>query len=186
MKFLSLFFVLSFFSSQSLSQTQIHLTDSITGAQSWEVEQHGVVLYMNQLLPDQIRAFYSSRGFTQDQISDYAKSCVFMTVLRNESAADVIHYKISDWRIEELASKRSVKTLNEWLQYNKNLGVSPSAMIAFQWAQFPEEQSYEPGGDWNQGMLSLGANKDSFDVIAHWTLQNKPFELKLKGVSCAL
>ncbi len=186
MKVVILFFVLSLFSSLSVAQNQVHVIDPLTGAQSWEVQRDGVVFYLNQLLPDQLRAFYSSRGFTQKQIEAFAQSCVFMTVLRNESALGVVRYQLSDWRIITPSQKLSIKPLDEWLQYHKGLNVSQSALIAFRWAQFPQEQEYEPGGDWNQGMLSLGANQGEFDVVAHWTLQNKPFQITLEGVRCAL
>jgi hypothetical protein len=58
--------------------------------------------------------------------------------------------------------------------------------VAFRWSQFPHEQTYEPGGDWNQGMFSVGLPPDSeFDVVALWDIDGKQFESKLEGVRCA-
>ena len=183
MKFM---FMLSLFSSVAYSQSQIHLTDAVTGAQSWEIKKHGVVLYLNQLLPDQVRAFYGNRGFSQSQIDNYARSCVFMTVLRNESAHGVIKYKSSDWRVNSENKEVTIKSVNAWLNGYKTMGVKKSALIAFRWAQFPIDQEYEPGGDWNQGMLSLGSYTHAVEVIARWTLENKPQQITLTGVNCAL
>ncbi len=179
-------FILTSFSSLIYSQSQIHLTDSNTGAQSWELKQDGVVLYLNQLLPDQVRAFYSNRGFTQSQIDSYAQSCVFMTVFRNESATGVIHYKTSDWRVQRNNKEYLIKPVDDWLNEYKAIAVKQSSLIGFRWAQFPIDQEYEPGGDWNQGMLSIGAFTAKVDVIAQWTLAGKSHSMTLKGISCAV
>jgi len=180
-----MFFALSSFSSLSWSTSQIHLTDAVTGAQSWEIKKQGVVLYLNQLLPDQLRGFYSNRGFTQSQIDQYVQSCVFMTVLRNESASGIVKYKTTDWRVRNSSESRVIKNTEEWIEQYKTLGVSRAALIAFRWAQFPTEQEYEPGGDWNQGMLSLGNNYNDFDLIAHWSVENQIHQISLKGIHCA-
>lgn len=180
---------LSFLSLQAISApalvVPVHKLDAVTGAQSWEIKKHGVVLYMNQLLPDQLKAFYSSRGFTQDQIAAYVNSCVFMTVLRNESAGAAIHYQTKDWRIVQNVTEQPLKSVDVWVQEYEKSQIKNSARIAFRWAQFPIEQKYEPGGDWNQGMLSLGVQSGDFDLIARWKSNNKPFQITLRGMSCA-
>jgi len=185
MKLVLLFLAASSFSTLSWSASQIHLTDAVTGAQSWEIKQQGVVLYLNQLLPDQLRGFYSNRGFTQSQMDQYVQSCVFMTVLRNESASGIVKYKTADWRVKNATKSRAIKSTDEWIAQHKALGVNHAALIAFRWAQFPTEQEYEPGGDWNQGMLSLGNNGDDFDLIAHWLVGNQAHQMSLKGINCA-
>jgi len=189
MKLILLVYI-SFLSLQVMSapnsmNTLVHKTNAATGAQSWELNQHGVVLYMNQLLPDQLKAFYSNRGFTQEQIKTYVNSCVFMTVLRNESASGVIHYQTKDWTIVNNKNAQSFKSVETWLQEYKQDNIKKSALIAFRWAQFPIEQEYEPGGDWNQGMLSLGAQVDDFDLIARWKSNHKAYQLTLRGMRCA-
>jgi len=53
-------------------------------------------------------------------------------------------------------------------------------------SQFPIEQQYEPGGDWNQGMLSVGLKAGSqFTLLAKWDVKGKPYQAKLQGISCA-
>ena len=78
------------------------------------------------------------------------------------------------------------KTVAEWLDFFRAEGVSKPALIAFQWAQFPPEQEYEPGGDWNQGMMALGLPAgSSFDIEARWDINGQDFSVGLKGVECA-
>lgn len=181
----SLLMLLSSFVIPSYAHTIQHITDPNTGAQSWSLKQDGVVLYMNQLLPDQIKAFYSNRGFTQKQIKHYVNSCVFMTVLRNESAKGVIHYQSNEWSVKDTLKESNIKPVDDWLDEFKTLDVKKSALIAFRWAQFPIGQEYEPGGDWNQGMLSLGAQSNQFDVVARWKMNGKDFQINLEDMSCA-
>ncbi|MFV1984048.1 MAG: hypothetical protein ACC657_10960, partial [Thiohalomonadales bacterium] len=68
----------------------------------------------------------------------------------------------------------------------KDSGVKKSALLAFRWAQFPPEQEYKPGGDWNQGMLSIGLpSKSIFDASALWDINGTKFKAELAGVECA-
>ena len=61
-----------------------------------------------------------------------------------------------------------------------------SALIAFRWAQFPIEQSYQPGGDWNQGMYATSLSQGQvFDITAIWALDGQTQSATLTGVRCA-
>ena len=161
-------------------------TNSVTGAKTWSTQAHGVYFSLTQILPEQARAFYVNRGFSLKQIEPYATSCVYMTVLRNDKAAGTIHFISNNWTLLVNAKSQALVPVNEWLTRLKKDSAKKSALIAFRWAQFPPEQEYEPGGDWNQGMLSMGlaANK-KFDIVARWDIAGKQVETTLKGVRCA-
>ncbi len=164
---------------------QRYRADPVSGAGTWETDDHGVHFSLTRILPDQARTFYVNRGFTLDQIEPYAASCVFMTVLRNDRAPGVIHFKRSDWRISVEGKERPLKPASAWLSGFAAAGVGKPARIAFQWAQFPVEQEYEPGGDWNQGMLSVGLPAGNvFDIRARWGIDGRTYEQVLKGVRC--
>ncbi len=61
-----------------------------------------------------------------------------------------------------------------------------AAMLAFRWAQFPAGQAYQPGGDWNQGMLSVGlAPGATFDLNTSWHVDGQQFTGVLNNVRCA-
>lgn len=165
---------------------QVHTTDPQTGIESWSNKQHGVTFSLTQILPDQARAFYVNRGFTLEQIEPFAMACIYMTVLRNEDAAGVISYVQQDWSIVSEEGTSPPIKISDWMGRLKATGAKQSAMIAFRWAQFPPEQQYEPGGDWNQGMLTTGLPPgSSFDAIARWRLNGKIYENQLTGVRCA-
>jgi hypothetical protein len=156
-----------------------------TGAGSWEIYSAGVTFSLTQILPDQVKAFYVNRGFTLEQIRDFERSCVYMTVLRNDNAPGTIHFISNDWLVQVNGKRQPLVPVSEWLERFESAGISKAALVAFRWAQFPPEQSYEPGGDWNQGMLSMGLPPGSiFDVTARWDIDGKGFETTLKGIRC--
>ena len=177
---------LAILSWQALAGGQQYDRDPNTGIETWSVHNHGVTFSLTQILPDQARAFYVNRGFSLEQIEPYATSCVYMTVLRNESAPKAISYRLDDWAIKSAEVSRPPIPLNIWMDRLKTSGAGQSAMIAFRWAQFPPDQTYEPGGDWNQGMLTTGLPPNSqFTITARWQLQGRIYENVLKDVRCA-
>ena len=160
--------------------------DPVTGIATWEINAHGAHLSLTQILPEQAQAFYLNRGFTLKQIESYTSSCVYMTVLRNNNAPGTIHFISNKWTVLIDGKPHKLQSVDNWVQRLSNKNTKKSALIAFRWAQFPPEQNYEPGGDWNQGMLSIGLPPDSkFDLIARWDINSNPYEIKLQGVRCA-
>ncbi len=157
-----------------------------TGAKTWAISDAGVHFSLTQILPDQLNAFYVNRGFTLDQIAPFTSSCVFMTVLRNDAAPGVIHFVRSNWQVIVNGKPHRFKTVAEWLDFYREKKIAKPALLAFQWAQFPPEQEYQPGGDWNQGMLAVGLGAgQSFDITAHWDVNGQAESATLKGVECA-
>lgn len=153
---------------------------------TWETATDGVFLSLTQILPDQARAFYVNRGFPLEATEEYATSCVYMTVLRNDTAKGVIRFRLADWSVSVAGEERSLVSVSDWLEKLHAYNLNQSALVAFRWAQFPPEQEYQPGGDWNQGMLSAGLPPGArFDLIARWTTANQTFEGVLRDVECA-
>ena len=181
--YFSIYFITLSYSFASSQNTHI---DSVTSAKTWSIKNKGVLFSLTQILPQQLQAFYVNRGFSLKQIEDYTSSCVYMTVLRNDSAPGKIHFISNNWSIIVDKKPKPLVPITQWINRLKAKSAKKSALIAFRWAQFPPEQEYEPGGDWNQGMLSIGlpANK-KFDIVAHWDIAGKQFETTLKGVQCA-
>jgi hypothetical protein len=155
------------------------------GIETWETRTAGVFFSLTQILPDQARAFYVNRGFPLEATEQYATSCVFMAVLRNDSAAGVVRFRLEDWSVAVDGDQRQLVSVFEWLNRLEAHGLDKAALVAFRWAQFPPEQEYEPGGDWNQGMLSVGLSPGSrFDLIARWSVGDNTFEGVLRDVEC--
>ncbi|PVV17598.1 MAG: hypothetical protein B6D74_17910 [gamma proteobacterium symbiont of Ctena orbiculata] len=157
-----------------------------TGAVSWETSVDGVALLLTQILPDQVRAFYLNRGLPAEATEVYATACVYMTVLRNDSAPGVVHFRQADWSVVSGGASRPPLSLEVWFERFEVYELSKSATIAFRWAQFPAEHDYQPGGDWNQGMLTTGLPAGAeFDLVVRWDVAGRSYEGVLKNVQCA-
>ncbi|WP_296806092.1 hypothetical protein [Thiocapsa sp.] len=158
--------------------------DPETGAATYETQAQGVSLSLTQLLPDQVRAFYVARGFDLADADVFAEACVYMTVLRNDTAPGTLDFRLSDWEVQHSEEVRSLPPLDDWLAQWAARGVPDSARLAFRWAQFPSEQSYAPG-EWNQGMMATGLPPGSrFDLIARWRIADQTYEGRLDDVRC--
>lgn len=169
-----------------LPAAQEHRADPDTGARTWATKAHGVAFSLTQILPDQVRAFYLNRGFSEEAAEEFATACVFMTVLRNDNAPGTLHFRTADWVVASAEGRRAPLSVDYWKARFDRYSLPPSALLAFRWAQIPPEQSYRPGGDWNQGMLSTGlAPGASFDMIARWRVDDTTYEARLDGVHCA-
>ena len=169
------------------SEVEQNMTvDGETGVTTWSITSSGVYFALKQLTPLQLKAFYLKRGFSDTQIEPYTQSCVFMTVLRNDSAPGVIHFISNNWLIDVKGKPHQPFSVGHWVDLLSKTDVKKSSLIAFRWAQFPIEQQYEPGGDWNQGMFSVGLpGGTQFTLLAKWDINGKPYQAILRGISCA-
>ncbi len=159
--------------------------NSDSGSKSWEISANGANLLMRQIPLDQLKAFYISRGFSLDQIEPYTSSCVFMTVLRNDTVSSGLHFKRKNLTVSQGGKSHPLVSVEDWLERLSKVTDKNSALIAFRWAQFPIDQVFEPGGDWNQGMISVGLPPESqFDAEVKWDTEGKTATIKLQGVEC--
>jgi len=181
-KFKFLAFAVSILSSNIGFTTDKRNSDSMP---SWQQTKHGVTFFLQQLSFDQVTAFYLGRGFSKDQIAPYAKTCVYTVVLRNDKAPGRIRFVRNTWKLKTGQESHNIQDNAKWLALFRQTKVKPSALIAFRLAQFPEEHEYEPGGDWNQGMLSVGLPFGRvFDITINWFVADKIYELTLQEINC--
>ena len=164
----------------------VHTTDPDTGIESWEIHTQDVSLRLAQILPDQVRGFYSARGFDVESVELLATgACVFQTIFRNESAKRAIEFNLADWRVLTAKGEQPLRLERDWQQEWAKRRVSASARTAFRFALYPTEHHYEIG-DWNMGMttyaLPLGSR---FDLRFVWRENGKRREAVLYGMRCA-
>jgi len=173
-------------SAANADSPQTVTINSESGSKTWEVSANGANFLMRQIPLDQLKAFYISRGFSLKQIEPYTSSCVFMTVLRNDNASAGLHFKRDNLKVSQAGKTHPLISVEEWLERLSKVTDEKPPLIAFRWAQFPIDQVFEPGGDWNQGMISVGLPPESkFVSEINWEIEGKPFTIKLEGVECA-
>ena len=176
--------VLALLAAPALGGETRYTLSSDTGIGTWETESYGVHLRMTQIAPDQARAFMAARGMDEKSVEEFARHCVFMTVLRNESR-QAINYCLADWRyVPEDGVPQVMLTKHDWLARFQPRNQPKAVKLGFEWAQFPVEQTFFPG-DWNQGMTTFELPPGSrFDVVYRWRQGKKHHEGILKNVQC--
>ena len=160
-------------------------TAADSGARSWILRDSPLELRLQQLTLDQTRAFYLGRGFDAAEAERIAHGCVFQTVARNIGAAGSIALDLAQWRLETADGPRPIKLKHAWDQEFEARGTPPSARIAFRWATFPTEQSFDPS-DYNWGMTTFGLPPgSSFDLSLQWRVDGHPQQALIKSMVCA-
>jgi hypothetical protein len=146
---------------------------------AWKAQHPGFSLQLIQLLPDYVRAVYSARGLPKEVVELMAGYCIFGTIIKNESGAELA-YRVADWRyVTGDGQAHPVKTKTQWLEEWQKLGV------AFRWSLLPDDQRFAPG-DWSQGFTTLPLPPDtSFDLHYSWTLEGKTHEATIEELRCA-
>lgn len=182
-----------------LSAQVITNMDESTKLKSWTLVQSGLELQLIQRLPDQTRGFFQGRGFNKQQADDIATQCVLQTIVKNTGAkgADskknnrAISISLKEWRVKKAGGQiQAIKLKEDWTKQwsaiqDENLQVKKSAQIAFRWATFPSEQTFEAGGDYNWGMISFGLMPgETFDLHVFWKTELKINDEWIRGIEC--
>jgi hypothetical protein len=155
-----------------------------TGRLTWEWREAGVSLQLLQLLPDQTRAFYQGRGFSNAQADSIANACMFQTIFRNQGQ-EPINYDLDDWRITHQDKSSALLTRERWRDRWRDKDVSQAARIAMQWALLPTRQRFEPG-DYNWGMTSFGLPPGTaFDLNLVIRLNDEVMTAGISDIICA-
>lgn len=149
-----------------------------TGLKSWKVTDRGFSLELIQLLPEFVQATYSSRDLPPAIFQSMRGYCVFGTVARNETDAE-LSYRVADWRyVTRDGQKHRLRTKSGWVAAWKNLGAD------FSYSILPDDMSFDVG-DWAQGFTTPKiAPGTHFDLIYVWSQHGKTFTGQLKNLAC--
>jgi len=174
-------------SSSVLSDIKLSI-DAETNLKGWKFNQGDMELELLQRTPDQTRGFFLARGFSTIVANDIATSCVFQTIVRNkgsETRGKPIVVSLKKWKILKNSKSLPLKLKEDWNQEWADTRVKPSAQLAFRWATFPTDQTFNPAGDYNWGMISFGLQPgESFDLNIHWNVAEKSNQAIIKKMQC--
>jgi len=165
-------------------------TDAETGLKSWALNNDAFGLELIQRLPDQTRGFFQGRGFSRQVADQIATECVLQTIGKNNSSASTgkksIQYNLQDWKVSVGGHLQGIKLKEQWeREWGDDPQISNAARIAFRWATFPTQQEFEPGGDFNWGMISFGLPPGTaFDLKVRWTQNGKAQSNWIKHIEC--
>ncbi len=189
---LLLFFFFLIVPMMSFAQVT-HSLDASSNLKTWKLEQDHFELQLVQRLPDQTRGFFQGRGFSKQQANDIATQCVLQTIIKNTAPKQhnqAITVSLKDWHIDVVGQRQGIKLKEDWEKQwsaikDENLKVKKSARTAFKWATFPSEQTFQPGGDYNWGMISFGLKPgQKFDLQVIWKLDEELKAEWIRGIEC--
>lgn len=147
--------------------------------------RHGhVVLTANPLGQASRSAFYVARGFSAETIRPYAQACGFSFGMQNRGQ-QTLTTQLTDWVAIGADGERIPLRLPEaWDTQWEKAGVSPSALIAFRWAQFQTANTFEPG-DWIMGMATFESMPAApFRLVARFHDSKGNHEIVLDKLEC--
>lgn len=152
-------------------------------AQKWQ--EFGLSLDIEALEPDQVRAFFTGRGFSSEEAGFVATNgCIFRSAIGNAGTNKTdpeISIDLTEWRINE---RGQVKIREDWDAVWKKRGADEDAQTAFHWAIFPTRQNFGPT-DYNWGFLSFGLSPGtSFDLEIIWRLGRQKHVKQMKALKC--
>lgn len=160
------------------SASTLKETNPENGLSNWQSVDAPFKLQLLQLMPDNVRAVYSNKGFPPDLVEEMAGYCMFGSVISNLSDAP-LDYDVADWRaVTSDGVQHRPRTKTEWLAIWKQRGVD------YGWSILPAAQTLDPG-DWGQGFTTLKLPRDTrFDFIYSWRQNGQTFHATLEGVQC--
>ena len=147
--------------------------------------QGAVTLTANPLDVASRTAFYAARGFPGATIRPYAQACGFSFGMQNNGTATLVT-RLADWRAIG-ADGRAVRLRlpTEWDAQWAKAQVPEPARIAFRWAQFQAENTFE-AGDWIMGMATLKTPlSGTFRLVARYHDDKGNHEIILDKLACA-
>lgn len=154
----------------------------------WQIEEHGMSIRFVQRLPDQARAFFLARGFSDQDSEHIATSCAFQTVLTNTSHKSVpspLNFDLRDWVVNYKGWKSGIKAREDWAKEWEIKGISRGSELAFKWSLVPTQMEYQPN-DYNWGISFFNLKPGSvFDLKVVWWQYDKMHSYVIKGIQCA-
>ena len=162
--------------------------DTVSGLEGWLVQGEHIEIQLNPLKPDQVRAFYLGRGFSDEIAEIIVQSCVYQTVIKNvspENNIKAVSIDLSDWRLNDQRGESALISKPDWRKQWTALDASRAAMNAFEWATYPWQQKFELTGDSGWGMILFGSIEgETFDVTLRWQVDDQPVEQRVEQLNC--
>lgn len=153
------------------------------------IERDGLKLELAPLTPDQVRAFFTARGFSSaDAEHIVATGCVFRSAIGSafSRAGDPeVRAALAEWRVITAGeSARPPRTREDWEAVWQERGVGEEPATAFYWSLFPTEQTFAPT-DYNWGFLTFGLPPGTrFAAELRWSNAGKKHSAQLEGLEC--
>jgi hypothetical protein len=115
------------------------------GGERGSYQADGVSFSISVRTPEQIRAFYSARGFPEAAIRELESKCL-LTIGIHNGRKDVVWLEPAKWRFSA-ADGSEVSRIGrvEWNARWKQLQIPLASRATFGWTQLPDSRDLQPG-----------------------------------------
>ena len=146
----------------------LNLMPAITAAHAAErgvYQNSGVTFSISVRTPEQIRAFYSGRGFPETAILELESKCLLTVGIQN-NRKDIVWLEPSKWRfVTEHGAEVPRISRDEWNLHWAKLNIPLASRATFGWTQLPESRDLYPG-ETAGGNIVVVPPPDTFSVEA--------------------
>jgi hypothetical protein len=137
--------------------------------------------------PDQMRAFYSARGFPRAMVELLAEQC-FITVRIHNSGSDVVWLELANWRFSAAGEPLTRLHRDYWKARWQEMDIPLASQATFRWTLLPESLDFQPN-EQEGGNIILPRTREPLSVQADFsTARDKRgpmLRLRFKTLYCA-
>lgn len=147
----------------------------------------GVVFSISVRTPEQIRAFYTARGFPEAAIRELESKCLLTVGVQN-GRNDIVWLEPSKWRFFAEHGKPVTRISREtWEARWAKLNIPLASRATFGWTQLPETRDLLPG-ETAGGNIVITPPAGSFGVEARFDTgrdrAGPPLTFKVNNLKC--
>lgn len=93
--------------------------------------------------PDQMRAFYTARGFPRPMVELLAQQC-FITVRIHNTGSDVLWLQLANWRFSAGGQPVTRFHRDDWKPRWEEMNIPLASQSTFRWTLLPENLDFQP------------------------------------------
>lgn len=162
----------------------------ITSSQAAERDTYqnsGISFAISVRTPEQIRAFYTGRGFPEAAILELESKCLLTIGIQNRRK-DIVWLEPSKWRFVTAHGAEVLRiSREEWTTRWEILNIPLASRATFGWTQLPESRDLYPG-ETAGGNIAVIPPAEAFSVEAVFETgadkNGTPIKLKVASLKC--
>lgn len=137
--------------------------------------------------PDQMRAFYSARGFPRSMVELLAEQC-FITVRIHNTGSDVLWLELANWRFSAAGQPVVRFHRDYWKTRWQEMNIPLASQSTFRWTLLPERLDFQPD-EQEGGNIILPRTREPLSVQAEFATgedrRGAPLRLRFDNLYCA-
>lgn len=160
-----------------------HAADGVQAREGVQTRE-GVTMSISARTPEQIKAFFSARGFAKAALASLRDAC-FLTVGIRNASNDVVWLELDRFKLSDEAGKPLSRiTRAQWKTRFKKFKVPAASQATFGWTQLPETRDLQPDEPVG-GNIALPRHNGPIKLVAEFRREGKsPLVFEFPNLRC--